>query len=111
MGTDADGEEIYAGRAPHEGDILPAKVIPSKNACYIAYDGEEILKDQFEVCFELILANQFSRLEKLPDTMLKLGFATLSFYQKQTTTSNINFQVFASQKKIQNTEVRHSNTG
>lgn len=49
VGTDADGEEIYAGRAPHEGDILPAKVIPSKNACYVAHNGEEILKDQFEV--------------------------------------------------------------
>lgn len=54
VGTDADGEEIYAGRAPHEGDILPAKVIPSKNACYVCYGGEEVLKDQFEVSVTMI---------------------------------------------------------
>lgn len=51
VGVDADGEEIYAGRAHHEGHITPAKVIPSKNACYISFRGEEILKDQFEVRF------------------------------------------------------------
>lgn len=49
VGTDVDGDEIYAGRAHHGGDILPAKVIPTKNACYIAYNGQEILVDQFEV--------------------------------------------------------------
>lgn len=49
VGTDVDGDPIYAGRAPHAGDILPAKVIPSKNACYVGYEGQEILVDQFEV--------------------------------------------------------------
>lgn len=49
VGRDVDDAEIYAGRARHEGDIVPAKVIPSKNACYISFNGEEILKDQFEV--------------------------------------------------------------
>lgn len=54
MGSDADGAEIYAGRCHHEGDIIPAKVIPSKNACYISYGGEEVFKDQFEVRLFLI---------------------------------------------------------
>lgn len=57
MGTDVDGDEIYAGRAPHEGDILPAKVIPNKNACYVCWGGEEIVKDQFEV---IIGTNDFN---------------------------------------------------
>lgn len=49
MGHDTDGSEIYAGRAYHLGDMIPAKVIPSKQVAYIAYGGEEIVKDQFEV--------------------------------------------------------------
>lgn len=57
MGTDADGAEIFAARAHHEGDILPAKLIPSKNACYIAYGGEELSKDQFEVNKVIIRLN------------------------------------------------------
>ncbi|CAH0399253.1 unnamed protein product [Chilo suppressalis] len=43
VGTDADGEPIYAGRAPYMGDVLPAKVIPSKNACYVCHNGQEVL--------------------------------------------------------------------
>lgn len=49
VGVDADGDAIYAGRSHHSGDLLPAKVIPSKNAAYVCYNGEEILVDQFEV--------------------------------------------------------------
>lgn len=48
-GHDQDGSPIYIARAWHEGDIIPAKFIPTKNACYIAYNGQEILKDSFEV--------------------------------------------------------------
>lgn len=36
-GIDVDNEVIYVGRAFHEGDMLPAKVIPSKNAAFISY--------------------------------------------------------------------------
>lgn len=56
-GTDIDGTPIYVGRAIHGGDTLPAKVIPSKNACYVAHGGLEILKDDFEV----ILFSRFCR--------------------------------------------------
>lgn len=48
-GTDVDGDAIYVGRAFHEGDLLPAKVIPSKNCAYVSYGGEEIVKHEFEV--------------------------------------------------------------
>lgn len=48
-GHDFDGHRIYVGRAFHEGDWLPAKVIPGKRAAYVSYNGEEILKDRFQV--------------------------------------------------------------
>lgn len=49
VGTDRDGADIYAGRAQHEGDLLPAKIIPSKDVCYVSRAGKEVVKDQFEV--------------------------------------------------------------
>lgn len=48
-GHDQDRSPIYIGRAWHGGDQIPAKVLPSKHACYIAYGGQEVLKDTFEV--------------------------------------------------------------
>jgi hypothetical protein len=48
-GIDSDETPIYVGRAYHEGDFLPAKVIPGKQAAYIAYGGQELYKEKFEV--------------------------------------------------------------
>ncbi|XP_055610842.1 uncharacterized protein LOC129757595 [Uranotaenia lowii] len=48
-GQDSDGCTIYVGRAHHSGDLLPAKVIPAKNAAYVAYGGGEHFVDGFEV--------------------------------------------------------------
>lgn len=48
-GVDADGTVIYIGRAFHEGDMVPAKVLADKNECYICYGGEEHAKEDFEV--------------------------------------------------------------
>ncbi|CAH0583200.1 unnamed protein product [Chrysodeixis includens] len=73
VGKDADGEDIYAGRAHHEGDILPAKVIPSKNACYVAYGGEEIPKDQFEVLVPAMFSWQFSTNGEVPPGAVVAG--------------------------------------
>lgn len=42
-GHDVDGSPIYVGRAFHNGDSIPAKVIPNKNAAYIAWGGQEIM--------------------------------------------------------------------
>jgi hypothetical protein len=55
-GTDSDGTIIYVGRAHHEGDVMAAKVLPDKEAAYISYNGEEILKNEIEVNY--LLANQ-----------------------------------------------------
>lgn len=68
-GYDSDGERIYVGRAFYEGDWLPAKVIPGKNAAYISWGGQEVFVDRFEVsykyflivfkCFEIISQKKF----------------------------------------------------
>lgn len=48
-GVDIDGHQIYVGRAYHDGDWIPAKVIPGKQVAYVAYGGEEIAVDNFQV--------------------------------------------------------------
>ncbi|XP_055859194.1 uncharacterized protein LOC129921410 [Episyrphus balteatus] len=48
-GHDCDGTPIYVGRAYHEGDNLPAKVVPSKNNAYVCWGGREITKTHYEV--------------------------------------------------------------
>lgn len=48
-GNDADGSPIYVGRAFYAGDQLPAKVIPSKQACYVSYNGGEHFVQDFEL--------------------------------------------------------------
>lgn len=48
-GHDSDNAPIYVGRALHEGEMLPAKVIPSKGCAYVCYSGYEVNKHNFEV--------------------------------------------------------------
>lgn len=48
-GHDIDGTRIYVGRAFHEGDWLPAKVIPEKQVAYVSYGGAEHPKDHYQV--------------------------------------------------------------
>ncbi|XP_064214053.1 uncharacterized protein LOC659212 [Tribolium castaneum] len=48
-GMDGDGHPIYVGRAYHEGDLIPAKVIPGKNAAYVSHNGQEHLVENFQV--------------------------------------------------------------
>lgn len=48
-GADVDGAPIYVGRAYHEGDLVPAKVIPSKHVAYIPYNGQEVAKYDYHV--------------------------------------------------------------
>ncbi|XP_023032978.1 uncharacterized protein LOC26529673 [Drosophila willistoni] len=40
-GRHSDGSDMYVGRAIHEGDILPAKLIPRKRKAFISYDRLE----------------------------------------------------------------------
>lgn len=48
-GHDVDGSQIYVGRAWHGGDQVPAKVIPDKRAAYVAYGGQEVFVDNYDV--------------------------------------------------------------
>jgi hypothetical protein len=48
-GHDSDGTSIYVGRAYYGGELIPAKVLPDKQAAYISYDGGEHLVFQCEV--------------------------------------------------------------
>ena len=48
-GRDIDGSPIYVGRCFHEGDMIPAKVIPDKNIAYVCWNGEEHPKTSYEV--------------------------------------------------------------
>ncbi|XP_050311628.1 uncharacterized protein LOC126747168 [Anthonomus grandis grandis] len=51
-GHDIDGSPIFVGRAYHEGDWIPAKVIPDKQVAYVAYGGAEHAKGQYQVLCE-----------------------------------------------------------
>ncbi|CAD7015157.1 unnamed protein product [Ceratitis capitata] len=48
-GHDCDGTPIYVGRSFHEGDNLPAKVVPSKGTAYVCWGGQEITKSHYEI--------------------------------------------------------------
>ncbi|EDW47654.1 uncharacterized protein LOC6608927 isoform X1 [Drosophila sechellia] len=48
-GHDSDRTPIYAGRAMHEGEMLPAKVVPSKGTAYVCFGGYEFQKLSYEV--------------------------------------------------------------
>jgi len=47
-GNDSDGTPIYIGRSFFEGNQLPCKVMPSKNAAYVSYAGKEIFVSNYE---------------------------------------------------------------
>lgn len=49
VGLDRDGGEMYVGRAYHENDVLPAKVIPNHKVAYVAWNGKEYAKSEYEV--------------------------------------------------------------
>ncbi|XP_031333182.1 natterin-3-like isoform X2 [Photinus pyralis] len=51
-GVDKDGSQIYVGRAYHEGDWIPAKVIPERHTAYVAYGGCEHVKNNFQLLCE-----------------------------------------------------------
>ncbi|CRK90380.1 CLUMA_CG003994, isoform A [Clunio marinus] len=48
-GRDSDGSVIYVARSLYCGMKIPAKAIPSKRACYIPFNGLEILVENFEI--------------------------------------------------------------
>ncbi|XP_005189330.1 uncharacterized protein LOC101891949 [Musca domestica] len=48
-GHDSDSSPVYVGRAEHNGEVLAAKVIPSKGCAYVAWGGQEHVKYHYEV--------------------------------------------------------------
>lgn len=50
-GHDQDSSPIYIGRAYFEGDLLPAKVIPSKQAVYVSYN---CLEHQIHTSYDVL---------------------------------------------------------
>lgn len=49
VGMDKGGDRLYAGRAFHEGDLLPAKINPGHSAAYVCWGGMEHAMSHFEV--------------------------------------------------------------
>lgn len=49
VGMDKGGDRLYAGRAFHEGDLLPAKVNPTHSAAYVCWGGMEHAMSHYEV--------------------------------------------------------------
>ncbi|CAH1109341.1 unnamed protein product [Psylliodes chrysocephalus] len=59
-GTDVDGQPMYVGRAHHERDLIPAKIIPGRRCCYVSYNGKEHAKSTYQVLCD-------ARAEWVPD--------------------------------------------
>lgn len=47
-GYDGDGTAIYVGRVEHEGNVIPAKIIPAKKMAHTQHQGQEISKRSYE---------------------------------------------------------------
>lgn len=72
-GVDVDGAVIYIGRAFHEGDMLPAKVIPDKNSAFVCYGGEEHFKEDVEVLRAGTFVWEFSSAGNIPEGAVSCG--------------------------------------
>ncbi|XP_030761912.1 natterin-4-like, partial [Sitophilus oryzae] len=51
-GSDVDGQPIYVGRAYHDGDWIPAKIVPGRRSAYLSYAGKEICVSKYQVLCE-----------------------------------------------------------
>jgi hypothetical protein len=48
-GRDRDGSPIFVGRVHHDGELIPAKVVPSQRCAYYPHGGREHQKYEYEV--------------------------------------------------------------
>lgn len=62
-GNDSTGETLYIGRSKHDEDIIPGKVVPSHQCCYVPWGGEENRYGQYEV-------HTFDRAIMLPEIIV-----------------------------------------
>ncbi|XP_018346986.1 PREDICTED: uncharacterized protein LOC108751364 [Trachymyrmex septentrionalis] len=72
-GRDSDGSKLYVGRAFHDGDMLPAKVIPDKGVAYVCHNGEEHPKDNYEVLVQGEFAWEFCSNGEVPEDAIIAG--------------------------------------
>ncbi|XP_073972580.1 natterin-3-like isoform X2 [Rhodnius prolixus] len=72
-GTDLNGSPIYAGRAFHCGDLLPAKVTPAHGCAFISYGGNEISKQDYEVLCSNHVAWKFCQGGSVPPEAIRIG--------------------------------------
>ncbi|XP_055635915.1 uncharacterized protein LOC129775323 isoform X2 [Toxorhynchites rutilus septentrionalis] len=50
----SDGEELYIGRARHEGAVIPGKVVASHGLCYVPWGGAENPIAEYEVLCDAV---------------------------------------------------------
>ncbi|XP_054162717.1 natterin-4-like [Oppia nitens] len=48
-GDDVNDEDLYVGRVWENGDLIPGKIVPSHGVCYVAYGGNELAHQSYEV--------------------------------------------------------------
>jgi hypothetical protein len=59
-GFDNENEQLYVGRANHEGALIPGKIVPSHGVCYIAWGGQEHGKEEYQVSLHSYRENLLS---------------------------------------------------
>lgn len=64
---------IYVGRAFHDGDLLPAKVIPDKGIAYVSYGGAEHAVSDFELLRFGNFVWEFASHGSIPEGALEVG--------------------------------------
>ncbi|XP_011690934.1 PREDICTED: natterin-3-like [Wasmannia auropunctata] len=72
-GRDCDGSPLYVGRAFHDGDMVPAKVIPDKGVAYICHSGEEHPKSNYEVLVQGEFSWEFCSNGEVPSDAIVAG--------------------------------------
>ncbi|XP_037948025.1 uncharacterized protein LOC119679635 isoform X1 [Teleopsis dalmanni] len=76
-GNDTDGAIIYVGRSFHNGDMLVAKVMPSKHIAFVSWRGEEVPKDHFEILCGTNLAWRHCYDHVIPENAVLCGKTSL----------------------------------
>merc|ERR1712226_497074 len=63
-------EELFVGRAMHEGSLVPGKINPTHKALYISYGGQEIAKKHYEVLVQVVFIDNSRKESNI------IGFST-----------------------------------
>jgi len=73
-GHDSDRTTIYIGKAVHNGDEIPAKVIPQKKAAYVPYNGKEHAVHSYQVlCGSNVYWQSFNGHQPIPHNAIPAG--------------------------------------